>query len=154
MTTPARKRALEIREYADRIEWINADGDTEVTMTLADLDPALTSAVLRYGIKQIIADGGAMPAGSTPADRINGMLARRDALVNGTWGTPRARMVDGDIFLAAVRAGLLADTPETRETWRGLKPTERRAIGAMPEVREHLTPSPASDASSLLAKFA
>lgn len=133
----------------DHITWPNG-----VEFNANDLHPSLQRAVLAYGIKQIISDAGAVPAGTPEGERLALMQKRADALRTGTWsfrdGTaapaPTSRVLAQ--FAALVAAGVLTDDEATRDAWRGLKPTERAAVwAAHPAAHVHMPAEPVRTAS-------
>jgi hypothetical protein len=146
------------------IDWVLPDGGVEFTFNTADLSPSLQRAVLCYGIKQIIADGGAVGRDVPDGERIAKMSKRADALVRGTWGfrdghgTPAA-IPDWQIaFEALVAVGALPDVDHIREAFRARKPAERLAMlktrpDALREYNERKTPTNI-DGTDLLASLA
>jgi hypothetical protein len=117
---------------------------------IARVNTGLVDRVFEYGLRQIIADAGA--DADSLGDRITKMTARTVSLIDGTWGT-RATMPDGDIFRAAVAAGLIPDTVEARDKWRGLKPDQRRAIGRREDVKPHLPVADGDATDDILSSF-
>jgi hypothetical protein len=133
------------------LTWTNREtGRTVFEFPMTAVADNLRDRVYEYGLRQIIADAGA--DSDTFAARISAMAARAEALIDGTWGT-RATMPDGDIFRAAVAAGLIPDTVEARDKWRGLKPDQRRAIGRREDVKPHLPAADGDATDDILSSF-
>jgi hypothetical protein len=127
-----------------------ASGKSVFTFGMDGVNPNLRDRVYEYGLRQIIADAGA--DADSMADRVAKMTARTAGLIDGTWGT-RATMPDGDIFRAAVAAGLIPDTVEARDKWRGLKADQRRAIGRREDVKPHLPAADGDATDDILSSF-
>lgn len=118
------------------IEWVRPDQTVEFTFhTCAILGDDMRRWLLFYGIKQVLADGGAVGRDVPAAERLAKMEKRARALIDGTWSfrdghgsaaTPAASD-SAMMFAALVAVGIVPDIPETRETWKALKPTQRRA---------------------------
>lgn len=132
--------------------WSDRESGREVfRFDVSDIDSGLVDKVFQYGVRQIIADGAA--AATTLRERIDAMEDRAAKLRDGTWGTREARLADGDIFNAAVAAGLLPDTDAAREKWAKLEPKQRRAIGQRPDVQAHMPEVGGDDVADILAGF-
>jgi hypothetical protein len=142
---------ITLKETLSSITYYDTNGN-EARVELADIHADLRDAVLRYGVKQILADAGAASRGTSEADRMARIQRRAQALRDGTWGLRPARaLVDGEVFDAAVAAGLLQDDDASRARWAGLRKVERNAVRAMPEVAAQL---PKSDVGvAILAMF-
>lgn len=121
--------------FDSALEWIGPDGVTEFQFQTSELHDNLWQQVIAYGLKQIIADGGAVGRDVPAAERRAKMEKRAAALRNGTWSfrdghgssaTPAASD-SAMMFAALVAVGIVPDIPEARETWKNLKPTQRRA---------------------------
>ena len=154
------ERKLDVRTSADgaRLEWVDrANARVVFDFAIGSVAPSLNRAVMVYGVKQILADAGALSAGASVADRVAEMQKRAAALRNGTWG--ESRMVEEASFLAAVGLGLIPqDSTATRDAWRKLSNAERSAVGLLPEVvewkRKNAAPIDAEVKTSMLAKLA
>lgn len=146
-----KRQSMKCTQSGSVLRW--TDRVTGSTLSVFDMEQvadSVRSAVFAYGVRQIIADGGA--DADSLADRVGKMEMRANTLVDGTWGTRVARFVDADIFGAAVAAGLLPDTSEARAKWAGLEPKQRRAIGKRPDVMAHL-PEGDDESDDILAGF-
>lgn len=149
----------------DQIDWVTHDGRVEFTFDTNDLHPSLQRAVLAYGLKQILADGGAVGRDVPDEERIAKMSKRARALMEGTWGfrdghgTP-AKAADWQLqFAALVAVGALPDVDTIRLAFRERKPAERRAMleaapGALDEYNARKAPATSGiDGSDLLARL-
>jgi hypothetical protein len=146
-----KRQSMKCTQSGSVLRW--TDRVTGSTLSVFDMNSvadSVRSAVFAYGVRQIIADGGA--DADSLADRVGKMEARANTLIDGTWGTRVARLVDSDIFGAAIAAGLLPDTQEARDKWTALAPKQRRAIGARPDVMAHL-PEADDESDDILAGF-
>jgi hypothetical protein len=78
-----------------------------------DVHESLRDAVFAYGVKQIIADGGALEKGAGLGEKVAMMEKRADALRNGTWGTRQASApkITDDLAIATL-AKSLGKTPD------------------------------------------
>lgn len=103
----------------------------------------VSDQVFAYGVRQIIADGGA--DADTLSERLAKMQVRADQLADGTWGTRVARLVDGDIFAAICAVHDKPDNDETRAKWAALKPAQRRALGERAEIKAWLVANSPDD---------
>ena len=127
-------RITELGPDDTRIDWVQPDGSIEFTFNVSDLHPSLTRAVLVYGLKQVIADGGAVGRDVPEAERLCKMEKRARALRDGTWSfrdghAPAAATPDWQIaFDALVDVGALPPVDSVREAFRATKPAERMAM--------------------------
>lgn len=141
---------LRITLESNKLRWTNrVSGAFLFEFPLDAVHTSLREAVFAYGVKQIIADGGAKTG-------IPGMAARADSLVDGTWGQRSAGLVNGDTFRALVGLGLIPDSSDARAKWRELKPAQRDAFGRRPDVRQWIDANAETDESTddLLAGLA
>lgn len=147
----AKRQSMKCTQTGSVLRWTDrASGSTLSVFDMEHVADSVRSAVFAYGVRQIIADGGA--DADTVGERVRKMEARASTLVDGTWGTRVARLVDGDIFQAAVAAGLLPDSDEARSKWAGLEPKQRRAIGKRPDVVAHMAEGD-DESDDILAGF-
>lgn len=118
------------------IEWVRPDGSIEFLFDTSDIHNGdIYRWLLFYGVKQVLADGGAVGRDVPAAERIAKMEKRARALIDGTWSfrdghaTIRTDRTSDSamMFAALVAVGIVPDIPEARETWKNLKPTQRRA---------------------------
>lgn len=118
------------------IEWVRPDGSIEFLFNTSDIrNGEIYRWLLFYGVKQVLADGGAVGRNVPAAERLAKMEKRARALIDGTWSFrdghgSRATPAASDsamMFAALVAVGIVPDIPEARETWKNLKPTQRRA---------------------------
>jgi hypothetical protein len=115
---------------------------------LTDLEPC-DEAIYRYGVTQIVQDGGAVSADASFSDKLRGMKERIAAIEGGTYRLgQRGGMVDSDVFAAMVALGMITDTPDNRGKWREAKKSQRDAIRRKPAVAqwiaEHATDTEAA----------
>lgn len=130
----------------------NESEDAAVLLQGGDVHPDLVMAVLRYGVKQILADAAAAPRGTSDSIRMERMARRADSLRNGTWGLKPARqMPDEPTFLAMLAHKGLENNESSRAKWLTLSKKQRQAIAVLPEIAALLPKSNESDA--LLAMF-
>jgi hypothetical protein len=105
-----------------------------------------------YGLKQVVADGGAKAAGTSLASRVAGMEKRYAEVMAGTWsfrdGTGAAGMPDGDVYRALIALGIADDTADRRAAWKELKPAQRRAIAKRPDVTAWVAANVADDTTA------
>lgn len=135
---------------AGAIVWRDAVTDAPlVTLTIPqfDADDVAVEHVYRYGAAQIVADAGAVDAGTDFGVRIRAMKARVAQIEDGTYRLgARGGLVDGDVFAAMVALELIADTPENRAKWRDAKKAERSKVRARKDVAEYLARNADPDA--------
>jgi len=117
------------------LEWLRPDGTVEFVFETVSIDPTKRGAAFVYGVKQILADGGAVGRDVPETERLAKMEKRAAGLINGTWafrdghGAGTTIASDSSAMYAALCAvGILPKTAETLFTWRSLKPAERRAV--------------------------
>lgn len=101
-----------------------------------DVPSALFQRVYMHGIKQIIGDAAALPAGTSTRDRITAMFKAAESLTTGSYGTRVSSMPAYDTFRALVALGRLVDSATVREKWGKLTDTQRSALGDSDDVRE------------------
>lgn len=143
---------ITLKETLSAVTYYDTMG-TEVVVTLDDVHNELRDAVLRYGIKQILADAAAAKAGTSTADRMARMQRRADALCDGTWGLRPAKAVpDAEVYAACLLLGKFADDEASRAKWVGLKKADRNAIRMLPDVAAALPMNEKAD--DVLAMFA
>lgn len=93
-----------------QIEWQRVGAPTTDEPVLefhpGDVHASLRDRVFAYGVKQIIADGGALDKTATPAERLAMMEKRANSLRDGTWGTRTASAptITTEAALAVLRA--------------------------------------------------
>jgi hypothetical protein len=110
-------------------------------------DPTL-DAVIRYGVTQIVQDGGAVSADASFGDKLRGMKERIAAIEGGTYRLgQRGGMVDADVFTAMVALGMVKDNPDNRAKWREAKKSQRDAIRRKPAVAQWIAEN-ATDADA------
>ena len=135
------------------LQWPNG-----LTVALNDIAPSVRDAVLAYGLKQIISDAGAVPAGTPESHRVALMEKRREAIASGEWSfragfSAPVAPAKRDLMFAALVAECVLDE-STRAQWYALKPSERDAIWAMyPTAHAHMPKSAAPVAPATLAKL-
>lgn len=128
------ERIYKIVETETRIAWHHlTDGSLAMEFDTAEIHPDIIPSVLRYGAKQIIADGGA----SRGAE---GMYARMNQLREATWGRRGDRFPDADVYRAAIAAGRIpSDSPANRDKWKSLTAAQRGAVARIPDVASRIT---------------
>ncbi len=149
-----------IRVTGDLIEWVRPDQSIEFAFDVNDVHPDLLTAVRNYGIKQILADAGAVGRNVPDEERIGKMDKRARALRDGTWnyrdghGTPKEETLRDAQYRALVAVGAFPDSPESIQAWRDAKPAERAAVFAQfPDAAQHMPKAPAAVGESLIAKL-
>lgn len=144
------------------LQWVHPDGSIEFEFDTMDLPDAIRASALFYGIKQILADGGAVGRDIPAAERIAKMDKRARALRDGTWafrdghGTPKAETDSATMYAALVAVGAFADNAAARETWKAAKQRERAALFyGNPEAVAHAAAAKpaAPSAADLLARL-
>jgi len=136
MTTKSR-----IVTTVDEIQFIRPDGTTEFTFVKRNVHESIRDAIYAYGLKQILADGGAVGRDATDEVRLNKMHKRAQSLIDGTWGyrdgtsTPTRTTSDyARQFECMVQAGLVSDDPAARAAWKSAKPAHRAAVWASDQM--------------------
>ena len=110
-------------------------------------DPTL-AAVVRYGVTQIVQDGGAVSANASFGDKLRGMKERITQIEGGTYRLgQRGGMVDSDVFAAMVALGMVVDNPDNRGKWRDAKKSQRDSIRRKPAVAQWIAEN-ATDADA------
>lgn len=145
------KRLWTIRESADgaALQWVTDSGRVDFVFRPADVAADLHDRVFRYGVKQILADAGALSAGASDRERLAEMGRRAESLLDGTWGE---RAIGDMTYKALVALDMIDDTPDTRAKWRELSARERRAFEADPKVAQWLHDNrPKADQSTVAA---
>jgi hypothetical protein len=152
------------------IEWVRPDQTVEFTFhTCAIVNDDIRRWLLFYGVKQVLADGGAVGRDVPAAERLAKMEKRARALIDGTWSfrdgyaTGRTNRTSDSamMFAALVAVGIVPDIPEARESWKALTPTQRRAAfdAAGDGAKAHYDAATAAarvtpiDGAALLAKM-
>ena len=156
-----------IRITGSEIEWVRPDGSTEFTFDCDSItNPATRQQLFLYGVKQVLADGGAVGRDIPADERLAKMEKRASALRDGTWGfrdghgTPTKTAAWQDQFAALVAVGALPDTSDVRDAFKSLKPSERdAALATAPGAREEYearrnAKSAPIDGAALLARLA
>lgn len=133
-------------------------GDVALQMSTGELHPDLVQAVLRYGMKQIIADAGAMSKGASLDDRLAAMERRAAALKDGTYGLRAAsvaKMPDAAVWDAVTGLGLIEDKAENRQKWKDLGAKQRKAMLMRPDVVAYIAQHASDNAQGddVLAAF-
>jgi len=106
------------------------------------------AAVVRYGVTQIVQDGGAVAANASFADKLRGMKERITQIEGGTYRLgQRGGMVDSDVFAAMVALGMVVDNPDNRGKWRDAKKSQRDSIRRKPAVAQWIAEN-ATDADA------
>ena len=149
----AKRQTLNCTRGFYSLTWTSREEGMEVfTFDIRTVHADLKDKVYEYGVRQIIADGAA--AATTLPERAYMMAERAAKLVDGTWGTREARLVDGDIFEAAVAAGLIPDSAASRNRWaKDLTANQRRAVGDRPDVKAHMPEIDGDDVADILQGF-
>jgi len=142
---------LKIERVGSEIVWTErAAGRRLFAFAPGDVADALRERVFDYGVKQILSDAAA--GTKTEREMVAAMEARAGALRDGTWGQRQTRLPDADVFGALVALGKLPGSDDARVKWTALKPSERRALGRLPEVAEWLDANgEETDAADILA---
>lgn len=135
-----------------RIVWRDAANNNELLSvsvpTNDQFDSDCTAAIYRYGVTQIVQDGGAVAADASFGDKLAGMRERIRAIESGTYRLgQRGGMVDADVYAALVALGMVkADTPDNRAKWRDAKKSQRDIFRRDATVAKYLADH-ASDAA-------
>lgn len=137
-----------------RIVWVDAVTNEELFAVLVPFNAehgSFADSIVRYGITQIVQDGGALEAGASLGERIAAMRKRAASINDETYRIgQRAGMPDADVFAACVAVGLAENTPEHVQKWRDAKPAQRAKIARHPKVVAYLSanaPVEAADAA-------
>jgi len=111
------KRVWKVEYRGTSIAWVDAVlGSTAFQFDTREVHKDLKDAIFFYGIKQILADGGALPDGASAAARLAAMKLRAESLKNGTWGTRRVSSgVSDEAALAHLSAKLGMDVAALRK---------------------------------------
>jgi hypothetical protein len=142
------KQSLKIVTNGRVLEWRNrADEAVVFKFDVRAVAPSLVDAVFAYGVKQIIADGGATGVNVPLRDRINKMSARAQSLEEGTWGERRVSTSGTHVALwnALVALALVADTPEKRETFKKLPASALAKLYARDDVAQWIMDNGSDD---------
>jgi hypothetical protein len=108
-------------------------------------------AAIRNGITQYVQDAGALPAGSSVAQRVAEMREKVLTVESGNYRLgQRGGMVDSDVFAIMVELGMIkgGDTPENRAKWRDAKKSQRDVFRRHPAVAELLAERARDDGSA------
>lgn len=109
-------------------------------------DDQTAEAIYRYGVTQIVQDGGAVSASASFADKIAGMRQRIAAIESGTYRLgQRGGMVDADVFAAMVALSMITDTPDNRGKWRDAKKSQRDSIRRKPAIAQWIAEHATAD---------
>lgn len=104
------KREFNVILQGNVLGWMRvgapATNAPDITFDCAEVHASLRDRVFAYGVKQIIADGGALDKTATPAERLAMMEKRANSLRDGTWGTRTASAptITTEAALAVLRA--------------------------------------------------
>lgn len=98
------------------IQWRFADERIALEFRADEVDAKLRDAVFAYGVKQIIADGGALDKSATIGEKVAMMEKRANALRNGTWGTRQASAptITDDLAIATLAKSMGKTVEEIR----------------------------------------
>lgn len=142
------KQSLKIVTVGDVLEWRDRQTDRVVfSFDVRRVHADLVKPTFRYGVKQIIADGGATGVNVPLRDRINKMATRAQSLTDGTWGERRAAATTHESLWAALIAlNLIADTPEKRAQFKTLPASGLAKLYARADVAEWIAANVTSDA--------
>lgn len=131
------------------VRWLDAVTNAEVLQCRFDTtgaDADFLDAVIRYGIAQIVADGGAVGRDESFAAKVAGMRDRIEQIENETYRLgQRGGLVDGDVFRAMVALNKTSDTAENRAKWRNAKKSQRDVLRRDPVIAEWLRVNETSD---------
>ena len=109
-------------------------GVPEFTFPLDDIHDSLREAVFAYGVKQILADAGAVGRSVPSEERLNRMEKRARGLRDGSWafrdgfGTPKADANYLIQFDCLAEASIIPGDDASRAAWKAMKPADRRAV--------------------------
>ena len=110
------------------------EGKPEFTFPLNDIHQSLREAAFAYGVKQILADAGAVGRSVPSEERLGRMEKRARALRDGSWafrdgfGTPKT---DANYFVqfdCLVEASIIPGDDAARAAWKAMKPADRRRV--------------------------
>ena len=110
------------------------EGKPEFTFPLDDINPSLREAAFAYGVKQILADAGAVGRSVPSEERLGRMEKRARALRDGSWafrdgfGTPKADANYLVQFDCLAEASIIPGDDASRAAWKAMKPADRRAV--------------------------
>ena len=129
---------------ADRNGWDVVDpltGENVAAYTLPANEEQLANVAL-YGLKQLVADGGAKDKGTSRQARKRAMDARYNSLIDGTWnmrdGIGGGGLPDADVYRAAIALGIATDNDERRAMWKKIGAPARLALRNRADVAEWL----------------
>lgn len=146
----------------DHITFLRPDGTEEFAFRIDSVHPDLRDAVYAYGLKQILADAGAVGRDVPAYERLNKMETRAQSLKDGTWGfrdgssAPTAAAQYVAQFQCMVDAGLVSGDDAARAAWKSATAAQRRAVwesdgmAAARDLFEQRKPKPRADVGSLL----
>jgi len=136
------KQTLQIVPSGTKLDWVNrADQSVAFSFDTASVSNAVREAVFAYGVKQIIADGGAVGVNVPMSERIAKMAKRAESLVSGTYGQRQSSGGLGQhaaLFRACVAGGLIVDSPEKRAQFKTLTAGQIAKLYRDERVTEHL----------------
>lgn len=144
------------------IEFVRPDGSIEFGFDDYNTNETVRAAVYAYGLKQILADAGAVGRGTDDETRLNKMKKRAQSLEDGTWAfrdglsEPKPGADYARQFQCLVDAALVPNDDAARAAWKAASPAERAAVwesDAMTAARALYAarkPKPRADVSGLL----
>jgi hypothetical protein len=172
MIIMARKNAIIASEVSDDATAVtfSVAGFDPIVVNVAALSADLVAYAAAHGIKQKVADAGALGANSTPADKYAAMKAVADRLAGGEWDKARgdgSGAVAGLIYRAfaqwAVDMAKLSGSAAPADTairahYDGMDRKAQLALRNVPEIaaimetlRAAKAPKTAPDPSAMLA---